>query len=448
MSSAAIPGGSDTPVDVVLVGLGHRTMGYASYSRDHPGELRVMALVEPDPIRRRAAAELYGIGPERQYDDVADLPDEPLARAAINGTMDALHVPTSLVLLEKGYDLLLEKPIALEPAGVVQLQRRAAELGRTVVVCHVLRHAPFYAAIKERIAAGEIGEVMTLELTESVAYDHYVTGYVRGRWSRTDVGGSSFLMAKSCHDMDLMSWFAEPAAPVRATSAGSRRWFRPDRAPEGAGARCVVDCAIERDCAYSARRVYLENDKHGFYSWESLEHLDRVPTEEEKLASLATDNPMGRCVWHSDNDVTDHQSVVVEYDSGATATMTLTGPAARGDRTLHIVGTLGEIAGSLVDETFTVRRIDVESSGYTTETVSTTAPPDADGYAGHGHGGGDMRLVADFVAVLQGREPSLSTTSLGDSVNGHLAGFAAEQGRLERRWVDLDELRPVPTTVE
>lgn len=436
-----------TAVEVVLVGLGHRTMGYASYGLDHPDELRVVALVEPDPIRRRAAAELYGIGPERQYDDVSDLPAQPLARAAINGTMDALHVPTSLVLLEKGYDLLLEKPIALDAAGVVTLQQRANELGRTVVVCHVLRHAPFYAAIKERIAAGEIGEVMTLELTESVAYDHMATGYVRGRWRRTDECGSSILMAKSCHDMDLMSWFAEPAAPVRATSAGSRRWFRPERAPEGAGTRCVVDCAIERDCAYSARRVYLENDKHGFYSWESLEHLDRTPTEEEKLASLAGDNPMGRCVWHSDNDVADHQSVVVEYDSGATATLTVTTTAARGDRTLHIVGTRGEIAGSLVDETFTVRTIDAVTSGYTTETVVTTAPPDADGYAGHGHGGGDLRLVADFLAVLQGREASLSTTALADSVNGHLAGFAAEQGRLERRWVELDELRLASTTV-
>jgi predicted dehydrogenase len=412
--------------------------------------LRVVALVEPDPVRRRAAAELYGIGPDRQYDDVSDLPDQPLARAAINGTMDALHVPTSLVLLEKGYDLLLEKPIALDASGVVALQQRADELGRTVVVCHVLRHAPFYAAIKQRIAAGEIGEVMTLELTESVAYDHMATCFVRGRWRRTDECGSSILMAKSCHDMDLMSWFAEPAIPVRATSAGSRRWFRPERAPEGAGTRCVVDCAIERDCAYSARRIYLENDKHGFYSWESLEHLDRTPTEEEKLASLAGDNPMGRCVWHSDNDVADHQSVVVEFDSGTTATLTVTTTAARGDRTLHIVGTRGEIAGSLVDSTFTVRTIDVASSGYVTETVSVTAPPDADGYAGQGHGGGDLRLVADFLAVLRGREPSLSTTALADSVNGHLAGFAAEQGRLERRWVDLAELRDLvaPIRVE
>ncbi|HIT75795.1 MAG TPA: Gfo/Idh/MocA family oxidoreductase [Candidatus Avipropionibacterium avicola] len=428
------------PIDVILVGVGHRTVTYARYAQTRPDEMRVVAVVDPDPVRREQVSEQFGIAEDRRYEWIADLPAEQLGRAAINGTMDDIHVETSLELLERGYDLLLEKPISLEAATMMQLQRRADELGRTVVVCHVLRHAPFYSAIKERLAAGEIGEVVTVDMAEMVAYDHMATSYVRGRWRSEESCGSSFLMAKSCHDMDLMSWFAQPAAPVKATSTGARKFFTEQNAPEGSGSRCLVDCQIESTCPFSARRIHVEQNRHTFYAWEPLEHLGRPPTTEEKLESLRTDNPYGRCVWRCDNDVADRQSVAVEFDNGSTGNLTLVGTAAKGDRTVHIVGTRGEIIGSLHEQSFVLRRFDAGPQPYTEEVVSTV-PVDDGQYASHGHGGGDLRLVEDFVKVLNGGTPTLSTTSLADSVNGHLAGFAAEQGRLEGRWVELSELR-------
>lgn len=435
---------SNDILDVILVGAGHRAVGYAGYSALAPDELRVVGVVDPDPVRRAAAAAQFAVPAERQFSYVSDLPDTPIARAAFNGTMDALHVPTSLELLDKGYDLLLEKPISLDAGSLLELQDRADRLGRTVVVCHVLRHAPFYAAIKQRIADGDIGEVLTVDLAEMVSYDHVATAYVRGRWRSQEECGSSILMAKCSHDMDLMAWFASPGRPVRATSVGSRRWFTERNAPEGSGTRCLTDCAIEASCPYSAKRIYVDQGRWGFYAWEILEHLGRKPTEEEMLESLRTDNPFGRCVWRSDNDVADHQAVVVEFDNGTTGNLTLTTGSARANRTVHIVGTRGEIVGSMEDESFDVMTFDAGTEHHHTETVSTHADADVAGYGGHG--GGDMRLVADFVAVLQGREPSLSTTSLADSVNGHLAGFAAELGRLEGRWVSLDEYRKAPAT--
>ncbi|HIT76158.1 MAG TPA: Gfo/Idh/MocA family oxidoreductase [Candidatus Avipropionibacterium avicola] len=429
------------PVGLVLVGLGHRTLGYADYVEQHPDRATVVAVVDPDPVRREAAATRFAVPPERRYALVSDLPDQPLARAAVNGTMDAIHVETSLELLDRGYDLLLEKPIALEPTSMLQLQRRAEDLGRLVVVCHVLRHAPFYAQIKERVAAGQIGTVTSLDMAELVSYSHMATSYVRGRWRSRDECGSSFLMAKSCHDMDLMAWLAAPGRPVRATSTGSLTWFREENAPAGSGSKCLVDCQIEAGCPYSARRIYVELGRHDFYPWESLEHLGVEPTREQKLESLRTDNPFGRCVWRSDNDVADRQAVVVEFDTGAVGTLSLTGTAARGDRTIQIVGTEGEITGSLAEERFEVRRFSADQPRAVVESVSVSAPADAAKYAGHGHGGGDLRLMADFVALLRGGRPTLSTTALADSINGHLAGFAAEQGRLSGRWVELDELR-------
>lgn len=428
------------PIDLVLVGLGHRTLGYADYVEQNPSLARVVAVVDPDPVRRAAAAQRFAIPAHRQYEYVTDLPSRALGRAAINGTMDAIHVPTSLELIERGYDLLLEKPIALEPAGMMDLHRRAEELGRLVVVCHVLRHAPFYARIKERVARGEIGEVTSLDMSELVSYSHMATSYVRGRWRSRSESGSSFLMAKSSHDMDLMAWLAAPGRPIRATSTGSLTWFREENAPTGSGSKCLVDCEIEKACAYSAKRLYVDLGLHDFYPFESIEHLGPEPTRQQKLDSLAGDNPFGRCVWRSENDVADRQGVVVQFDNGTVGSLTLTGTAARGDRTIHIVGSHGEIFGSLSEEKFTVRTFRADQPKAVTEVVSVAAPEDSAKYAGHGHGGGDLRLVADFIELLRGGEPTLSTTALADSIHGHLAGFAAEQGRIEERWIALAEL--------
>ena len=48
-----------------------------------------------------------------------------------------------------------------------------------------------------------------------------------------------------------------------------------------------------------------------------------------------------------------------------------------------------------------------------------------------------MRLVTDFLRVVRGQEGSISTTDLGDSVNGHLVGFCADRAMDEHRIVDL-----------
>src|SRR5699024_6990986 len=184
-------------------------------------------------------------------------------------------------------------------------------------------------------------------------------------------------------------------------STGSLSWFREENAPVGSGERCLVDCAIEDTCAYSARRIYVDLGKHAFYPWESLEHLGVEPTRDQKLESLATTNPFGRCVWRCDNDVADRQSVLVEFENGVTGSLTLSSPAARADRTVHIVGTAGEIVGSLASEEFEIRRFGPDHPEPVTERVCVATPEELSKYVGHGHGGGDLRLVSDFVALLQ-----------------------------------------------
>ena len=309
--------------------------------------------------------------------------------------------------------------------------------GRRIAICHVLRHAPFYAEIRARVAAGLIGDLLNVQAVEHVSYHHMAVGFVRGKWSRTDYCGSTMLMSKSCHDLDLLAWMKSGVAPVRVSSFGSNYQFRPERSPEGAGTRCVVDCPIEPDCLYSARKHYLDHPKRWeFYVWDSLEHIDE-PTDDDLLESLRT-SPYGRCAWKTDMNVVDHQSVAVEFADGSTATLNMIGGAAKPSRSIHLVGTHGEIQGSLEESRFAVRHIDPRPGHeYSEEIVDLNVGGDMTGTQG-GHGGGDERLVADFLRYLNGESPSLSTTTLDDSIAGHLIGFSADRSLDEGRTVEID----------
>lgn len=421
------------PVTTIIVGAGHRGVGYGSYSEAHPDELQVVGVADPDPVRRRRTQERFGFPDENCFETAEQLASRPqLADTVINGTMDADHVPTTLPLLERGYDVLLEKPICPTRDELMELLHTVRRTGRNVLVGHVLRHAPFYAEVRRRVAEGEIGEIINVNTTERVSYHHMAVGFVRGKWNQKATS-NPILMAKCCHDLDLIAWMKSGIRPLRVSSLGSLMHFRPEKAPKGSGTRCLVDCQIEADCPYSARKHYLEQKLWGTYAWHCLEYLGE-PTEEDKIKSLKTDNPHGRCMWACDNDVVDHQSVIIEFADGCIGNHSLMTGTAKPCRTIHLVGTKGELEGSVEDGSFVMRFADARPNCEYIETpVDLNVSMDM-------HGGGDMRLVQDFVRVVRGEQPSLSTTQLEDSIYGHLIGFAADDAMEQKQVIALEDI--------
>ncbi len=426
------------PLTAIIVGVGHRSLLFASYAKKHPDELRIVGAADPNPLRRDLAAETFGLSPAQCFETAEEVAARPqFADVVINGTMDHQHVPTALPLLAAGYDMLLEKPFATFEAEMWDLVRTAKQHERKVVICHVLRYTPFYAAIRRQVMNGVIGDVLSVQTIEHVSYHHLAVAFIRGKWSKPSVSHSSMLMAKCCHDLDLIAWMKSGVPPRSVASFGSNFQFRPEKAPPNAGTRCLVDCPIEADCLYSARKHYIDHpDRWHFYAWDSLEHIEN-PTIEQKIHSLKTDNPYGRCVWKCGMEVVDHQSLAIEFEDGATATHNMIGGTAKPSRAIHLIGTRGEIQGVFEDSRFVIRHIDPRPGHeYTEELVDLTIGGDMHGAFG-GHGGGDMRLVADFVRVVRGEPASISTTQIEDSVAGHLIGFSADRAMEEHRVVDL-----------
>ena len=106
------------PVTAIIVGAGHRGVLYGSYALQHPDEFKIVGVSDPNEFRRKQTAEKFGFGPEMCFASAEELASKGrLADAIINGTMDTEHVATAVPLLEQGYHMLLEKPIATYEIG-------------------------------------------------------------------------------------------------------------------------------------------------------------------------------------------------------------------------------------------------------------------------------------------------------------------------------------------
>ncbi|MBO5896963.1 MAG: Gfo/Idh/MocA family oxidoreductase [Clostridia bacterium] len=421
------------PVTAIVVGAGHRAMVYSQLAIDKPELLKIVGVADPNPVRRKMVMEKFGFSEDMCFESAQELATKgKLADAIINGTMDEQHIETAVPLLECGYDMLLEKPFAVDENEALLLKECAKKNNSKVMICHVLRYTPFYYSIKERVASGEIGDIINIQMTEHVSYHHLSTSYVRGKWANSQKSHTTMLLAKCCHDIDLMMWIMSETKPTQIASFGGKYQFKPENAPEGAGTICMKDCPHVDTCVYSTKRLYIDHpDRWAFYVWDKLEHIEN-PTIEDKIALMKSDSPYARCIYKCDNDVVDHQSVLINFESGATGTHNMVGGSSQSLRKIHIIGTKGEIFGNFEESKYTVLKInpspDAHNEECDVEEVDLMVTGDMVGAFG-GHGGGDERLSEDFVKFIRGEEPSLACTSIFDSMAGHMSVYRADKSQ-------------------
>ncbi len=411
---------------IIVVGMGERAMIYAKESLAHPELFRIVGVVDVRPERVELAKKTFAIPENHCFSSVEELIKQPkFADAVINGTMDQQHVETSIPLLEAGYDLLLEKPFAVNQEEADLLLACAHRTGRHVMICHVLRYAPFYYQIKEMIKSGEIGTVLQIQMAEHVSYFHQSVSYVRGKYASPELCGSGMLLSKCSHDLDIMAWLMNGNQPVGVSSVGTVSQFKEEMAPKGAGTHCLLNCSVERDCIFSARRLYLEYPQRWANNiWHECGCVG-IGEEEKEAVLSQPDNPYSRCVYRCDLKIVDHQAVLVQFADGAIGTFSMAGGSSASGRRIHITGTKGEIFGTFEEQKFRISKISPEAEGGKTEREIDVSKLQR----GNAHGGGDQAIVRDFLALLNGDEPSLCCTTLDDSMTGHQLVFLAEQSR-------------------
>lgn len=411
----------------IIIGAGARGKIYAAYSQQHPEEFKVVSAAEPNKSRLDFLKEKYSLRDEDCFSDWREVFNRPkYADAVFICTQDNMHFEPAMAAIGMGYDILLEKPISPDPLECVRLAEYAREKKVKILVGHVLRFTRFFGAVKDITDSGRIGQIISVMHNENVGYYHYAHSYVRGNWRNSNTS-SPMILAKSCHDMDILQWLIGTKCK-RLSSFGSLTYFRRENAPVGSPEYCIEGCPHIDSCPFNALKFYVNDEKKT--SWREAATGMVKPSSEEVEKAMRRGN-YGRCVFKCDNNVVDHQIVNMEFEGGATVGFSMCAFTPKINRTIKIMGTKGIINGRL-DSDMSVETIDFltgKSEIINSENLKGTA----------GHGGGDYGIMKAFCEYMRGEYTGDAICDISVSAENHLLAFAAEKSRLEGRVIDTNE---------
>lgn len=413
------------PVTAITIGAGNRGMVYGGYAAANPNDIKIVGVAEPVPFRNDRYAKIHQIESKNRFNTWEDVFKQPkFADAVIISTPDNLHYAPCMKALEMGYDVLLEKPISPSEKECRAILALAKKNKRIVAVCHVLRYAPYFVKMKELIAKGAIGEVISVQHLEPIEHTHMAHSYVRGNWHNAKQT-TPIILAKSCHDLDIIKWVInKPSQKISAM--GDLKWFRKENAPVGSTARCADGCKIERQCPYSAVKEYVDLNKRT-----SVFDVPDGANRKEFISEKLKTTNYGRCVYRMENDQPDHYITNIQFADSVTASFSMEAFTAYAGRRTRVMGSMGDLVGDmteLVHHDFVTNK----------ETKFIPTSEDVEGYKDSGHGGGDWLLVRDFVQAVAQQNPKLLTSTIDDSIESHVMGFMAEESRLNGKVMQIN----------
>ncbi|MBY0477358.1 MAG: Gfo/Idh/MocA family oxidoreductase [Chitinophagaceae bacterium] len=407
----------DKPITAITCGAGNRGNVYGNYAAQYPDQLDIVGVAEPINLRNERYAKKHNVKTENRFATWEDVFKRPkFADAIIITTPDNLHYGPCMKALEMGYNILLEKPISPSEKECRDILAMTKKTGKIVAVCHVLRYAPYFVELRNIIQSGVLGKVVSVQHLEPIEHIHMSHSYVRGNWHNSKQT-TPIILAKSCHDLDILRWMLNKKSKT-IHALGDVSWFNKSNAPEGSTARCADGCKVENTCPYSALKIYYRDRKRNY--------VFDLPEEKEKQAAyvleqLKTTN-YGRCVYKMENDQPDHYTTNILFEDDISVSFSMEAFTSYEGRRTRVMGSLGDIVGdmtSMVHSDFL--------TGKKTEWKSTTDM----------HGGGDWRLVANWIEAVAKNDASLLTSTIDASIESHLMGFAAEQSRKENKVVEI-----------
>ncbi len=415
---------------LALLGCGARAQTYAALASRQPERFHIVAGADPLP-ERIEKVRVFSSAPEfRAFPSgQALLSAGKIADVLVIATQDNDHFEPCRQALALGYDVLLEKPIATRVEQVLAIEQLALKHGRRVMVCFVLRFAAFYRKVKEIIASGALGEIVSIQASEGVMPWHQAHSFVRGHWSV--VGKSSpMILSKCCHDADIIPWLVGKSCRSVA-SFGSLEYFRRERAPQHAPRRCTDGCPVGDECSYNALR-YAGDQRN---PWLGMVYDRAASASPEEVVGWLRESPWGRCVYHCDNDAVDRQVLLLEFEGGITGTFTMT--AFENGRHLEIYGTRGVLkGGETYRHQFGTHLVLLPHEG---EPKRFTVQAADGGY--ELHGGGDAGLIEALHTEMTAPPGAPLQAAISATVHSHLLAFAAEEARLSRQVVDISEFQ-------
>lgn len=385
-------------INLGIIGTGGRSTAYADQCISGMREnvcIKAMADINTEKLKGYSLKYFPDNDGPNLYGDFKEMLDKEDIDAVIICTPDWTHKSIAIYSLERGMHVLLEKPIATTIEDSIEIYRESLKRNKVFKLGFVLRYTPFYRKIKQLVADGELGKIITVEAKETLGYIH--AGSFFRRWHCFKKNNGGFLNAKCSHDMDILNWIID-AKPSYVSAFGSRTYFN-ER--QGAAMNCK-DCDFINSCRYAYKAKEYEGIHSQFQASE------------------------GTCVFNSEKDIVDHEVVIIEYENNITASFTVSMLSAEANRTMTIFGTEATLAADFSKGTIDIKYI-LPKNEMTLKIDSTEA----------GHGGGDQNILVDFIDLIRRNDTGSASNDGKAGMMSSLIALAAEKCLENRETINL-----------
>jgi len=201
---------------VALFGSGWIQDFHARALLAHPaGELVAVANWRPDSAAK--LAERRGI--PRVTTDWEALATDPEVEAAIVATPNALHAPQTIALLRNGKHVMVEKPMATTVAECDAMVEASERSDASLMVAHCWRFREEVVALRDRIEAGELGEVV-----KTRGYGVHANWGPSGWFTQRDLAGGGALVDMGVHAIDTARFLLGEPVPERVCATLGTRY--------------------------------------------------------------------------------------------------------------------------------------------------------------------------------------------------------------------------------
>ncbi len=342
------------------------------------------------------------------YEDFDEMLDREKPDSVIVTTIDKVHDEYVIRALDKGYDVLCEKPVTNTYEKCLAIREAEKRSGHKVTITFNCRYMPYFAQIKQVVKQNRIGKI--LAISYEYCLDRWHGGDYLKRWHRLMENSQGMLLHKSTHHFDIVNWLTEDE-PVRVTALANRAYY--NDTSKALGTRCST-CKHTAECeSYQSQTAELD---------------EALYFNAEKEDGYVRD----KCSFLPDSDIYDNMSVSVLYSKGALLSYSLNLFSQHEGYRMVITGEKGVlIANSWTDDDDSKNRIELLLKDGVREELTFEK-------ASGTHGGGDDRMLAMILGAEQRDELGQHASGF-DGFTSAMIGIAANKSIAEGKTIDVKE---------
>lgn len=402
-------------IKVVIIGVGIRgRYTYGNYFEKNKNLYEVVAVVENKIGRRNKFQEIFNLPQNRVFENLDDFfKVEKIAHAVIISSIDNTHYDAAVKSLKKGYNVLVEGPVANSLDKLVNLENICEENKDKIFMAAMpYRYSSFFKKLKNIIESKKLGQLININYNSYIGYDKFAHKYVRGNW-RLDSDTAPICLTNSCYDLDMLEYLTNSTCE-KVSSFGELNYFKRENLQLDMSELCSR-CSIDKECPYCAHKIYL-ND-------EELSKGVHINPTKININKILKNSQYGQCVYSCDNNVCDNLISILKFKNNMTASLNISAFTKEESTNIRLMFTHGEVYGDFQNHLISIKKfIDNKEKIIRLQEENI-----------------NEKLIEDFLIRVKNKDNTNIKSKVSSTISSHALAFAAEFARVNESVVDVDK---------